>query len=267
MTATSLSSPIGNSEREPRVLLLHGLLSSRGVWGPMQTVLDGSLETFAPDLLGYGSAPRPGGEYTLERIVEYLRPIVERERPTHLVGHSMGGIIALALAAELPHQFERVGIISVPVFDTRTEGLDYLHRRGLFHRAVLHADYLSHAGCSALHRVRPLWLPFAPLFVPHQPRAVVRGAFDHCRDSHQGSLDNVIFAGHVGRLAPLVASPVVALHGGHDRAAPRENAREIAEQAGWQFRTAPTANHQIVVERPALVARWIRESVLGESFA
>jgi pimeloyl-ACP methyl ester carboxylesterase len=229
----------------------------------MQAVLDGSVSTLAPDLLGYGAAPRPGGAYTLERIVEYLVPIVEREQPTHVVGHSMGGIIALALALALPNQFERVGIISVPVFATRKEGLDYLHRRGLFHRAVLHADYLSHAGCSALQRMRPFWLPFAPLFVPHQPRAVIRGAFDHCRDSHQGSLDNVIFAGHVARLASSVSSPVVALHGGHDRAAPHQNARAIAADAGWQFRLSPTANHQIVVERPALVARWLRGSVLG----
>ena len=262
MNGVSISNDSGG--RKQRVLLLHGLLSSSGVWGPVQSQLDGCVSTLAPDLLGYGVAPRPGGEYTLERIIEYLAPIVERQQPTHLVGHSMGGIIALALADALPGRFERVGVISVPVFATRKEGLDYLHRRGLFHRAVLHADYLSHAGCSALQRARPLWLPFAPIFVPRQPRAVIRGAFDHCRDSHQGSLDNVIFAGHVERLSSSVATPVAVLHGGRDRAAPPENARTVAANSGWDFKLSPTGNHQILVERPALVARWVRESVLGE---
>ena len=245
-----------------RLLLLHGLLSSRGVWAPVVGQINGPVSTFAPDLLGYGDAPRPGGEYTLQRIVDFLLPIVERERPTHVVGHSMGGIIALALASALPRQFERVGIIAMPVFDTRREGLDYLHRRGLFHRAVLHTDYLSHVGCACLQRLRPLWLPIAPLFVPGQPRAVIRGAFDHCHDSHTGSLDNIIFAGHVTRLAAEVRSPIVALHGGRDRAAPPERARAVAAAAGWDFKVSPTGNHQIVVERPRLVARWIRDSVL-----
>ncbi len=248
--------------RPARLLLLHGLLSSSGVWGPLTDAFDGSVTTIAPDLLGYGSAPRPGGQYTLERIVEHLLPVVEREQPTHIVGHSMGGIIALALASALPNQFERVGIIAMPVFDTRREGLDYLHRRGLFHRAVLHTDYLSHVGCACLQRLRPLWLPIAPLFVPGQPRAVIRGAFDHCHDSHTGSLDNIIFAGHVPRLASEVLPPVAALHGGRDRAAPPERTRALAAASGWNFKLSPTGNHQIIVERPRLVARWIRDSVL-----
>lgn len=249
--------------QEPsRLLLLHGLLSSRGVWGPLAAELDGSVATIAPDLLGYGDAPRPGGEYTLDRIVDYLLPIVERERPTHVIGHSMGGIIALAVAAKLPGQFARVGVIAMPIFDTRSEGLEYLNRRGLFHRAVLHTDYLSHVGCAGLQWLRPLWLPIAPALVRGQPRAVIRGAFDHCHDSHTGSLDNIIFAGHVPRLAAEVRSPIVALHGGRDRAAPPERARAVAAAAGWDFKLSPTGNHQIVVERPRLVARWIRDSVL-----
>ncbi|MGI8927676.1 MAG: alpha/beta fold hydrolase [Tepidiformaceae bacterium] len=245
------------------MLLLHGLLSSRAAWRPLQRELAGEVLTTAPDLLGYGAADRPGGEYCLESVVAHLLPLIERERPTHVVGHSMGGIVALALARELPGRFERIGVVGLPVFRDRRDGLDYLHRRGLLHRAILRTDCLSHYGCAALHRLRHLWAPVSPILFSRQPREVIVGAFNHCRASHAGSLDRIIFAGLVEELAASVTTPVAALHGGRDHSAPPARVSELAARAGWDLTIAPTAGHQVVVERPRLMARWLRERVLA----
>ncbi len=245
----------------PKLLLLHGFLSGRAAWVPLQRQL-GAVDTVAPDLLGYGTSPRPGRGYSLERMVRELEPLVRAEKPDYVLGHSMGGIVALALAAAMPGAFAGVGVIGLPVYHDRADAMRYLHRRGLLHRILLHTDGLSHLGCVGMHHVRPLWLPFSPLFLPRQPRYVLRSTFDHCRDSHLGSLDQVVFAGHVGKLADRVTTPVMALHGARDRAAPIDRVRELAAREGWELRVAPTGGHQLAVERPRMVAKWVRERLI-----
>lgn len=171
----------------------------------------------------------------------------------------MGAIVALALAARLPDHFRAVGLVGLPIYSDRADGLAYLHRRGLAHRAFLHTDGIAHAGCLAMHRLRGAWLPFAPVLFPRQPREVLRTAFDHCRDSHFGSLNQIIFADLAEQLADGVRTPVVALHGARDGAAPIDRVRTLAAREGWTLKVSPTGTHQIAVERPALTARWIRE--------
>jgi pimeloyl-ACP methyl ester carboxylesterase len=88
-------------------MLLHGFLSGRNAWRPLRRELS-DLETVAPDMLGYGRAAHRGQEYNLDETVAHLRGVVEAEQPTHVVGHSMG-IVALALAGEMPDAFAAVG--------------------------------------------------------------------------------------------------------------------------------------------------------------
>ncbi|MBI2764278.1 MAG: alpha/beta hydrolase [Chloroflexi bacterium] len=260
--ASSGESPAA-STRPPRVLLLHGILAGKGVWGPVRRELGGEAVTLAPDLLGHATANRPCEEYTLERVIEHLGPVVERFEPTHVVGHSMGAIVALGLAASNPLRFERVGLIGLPIYKDRADGLAYLRGRGLLRRTLLQADGASHTGCIALNLTWRVWGPGAALIVPHQPRAKLRAMFDHSRDCHTGSLERIIFGGLVEELAGRVTAPVAALHGGRDRSAPIERVRALAAANGWDLKVAPTGRHQICIERPGMTARWIREWVLA----
>lgn len=258
-----MTRPPGGPPVTPRVLLLHGLLSSSAAWLPLRRELGSSVDVIAPDLLGYGAAPRPGGDYTLERVVQHLLPLVERERPTHVLGHSMGGIIALALARELPGQFERVGLAGLPVYSDRPDGVAHLHRRRPFFRAVLRSDFLSHFGCDAIHQTRRAWAPFSRQLDKHRPREVLVTIFDHSRESHSGSFDNIVFAGLAEGLAAAQSSPIAALHGGRDHSAPIDRVRDLAGRHGWDLAVAPTAGHQLVIERPQLTATWLRERLLA----
>ena len=76
------------------LVLLHGLGANREVWRGVLALVPDAI---APDLPGHGSAPRLTS-YTFEAYAEALLPLLP-EGPLDLLGHSMGGMIALAIAA------------------------------------------------------------------------------------------------------------------------------------------------------------------------
>jgi len=174
----------------------------------------------------------------------------------------MGAIVALALAGRFPGVFRSVGVIGLPVYHGPADGYDFLRHRGPTTAVMLRDHRLGHATCVAMRSIRGLWAPAGALLTP-RPRGALATMFDHSFESHAGGLDHIVFGGLVDGLADAVATPVAALHGGRDRSAPVERAREVAGRRGWSFRVAPTASHQLIFERPALTARWVRDQVLG----
>jgi pimeloyl-ACP methyl ester carboxylesterase len=80
------------------MLLLHGLGATGGVWRAYDGV--------APDLPGHGAAPWEAS-YTFEGLAGAVRPLLGPD-PVTIVGHSMGGVVALALAAMAPDRVRQV---------------------------------------------------------------------------------------------------------------------------------------------------------------
>jgi pimeloyl-ACP methyl ester carboxylesterase len=83
------------------VVLLHGLGSHRLAWDPVVPLLTGHREVIAMDLPGFGQSPDlyPGVPRDLATAVGWLGSVftaLDLERP-HVVGHSLGGLIALRL--------------------------------------------------------------------------------------------------------------------------------------------------------------------------
>jgi pimeloyl-ACP methyl ester carboxylesterase len=240
---------------------LHGILSTAVCWRPVQRELAGRLETVAADLPGCGRARSQCGRYALEEVVEALSRVIEAEAPTHVVGHSMGAILALALGAAFPDQIERVGVIGLPVFRNREDGLGWLGKsRGRTIRAFLRHDALSHAGCQLIHRLGPAWAPPLRRLLGHDRVAGQLALFDHSTAAHTGGFENIVFGGRVEELAER-GERVVAMHGGSDRSAPAGRARSLAARRGWPFELVPGAGHMVIVDRPRHVARWIEDTV------
>ena len=82
---------------EPTLLLLHGWANNHTVWNKLSTHVP--FTTIAPDLRGHGRSSKPNDEdaYAIERFCDDVKSLLDHERIERcvLVGHSMGGMIAL----------------------------------------------------------------------------------------------------------------------------------------------------------------------------
>jgi pimeloyl-ACP methyl ester carboxylesterase len=98
----------------PVVLLIHGITSSADAWRAVIPALAEEHTVIAPDLLGHGGSAKPRGDYSLGAYASGVRDLMAalgHERAT-VVGHSMGGGIAMQLAYQFPERVERLALIS-----------------------------------------------------------------------------------------------------------------------------------------------------------
>jgi pimeloyl-ACP methyl ester carboxylesterase len=98
----------------PVLLLVHGLTSSSATWDPVIPALAEHALVIAPDLLGHGRSDKPEDDYSLGALASLLRDLLERlghDRAT-VVGHSLGGGVALQFAYQFPDYCERLVLVS-----------------------------------------------------------------------------------------------------------------------------------------------------------
>ena len=91
----------------PPILMLHGLGGNKASFLPTVAALAPTFRTIAVDLLGFGDSDKPlGASYGPEfqaRGIEHLLDALDLDR-VHVIGHSMGGRVALELGFHLPHR-------------------------------------------------------------------------------------------------------------------------------------------------------------------
>jgi pimeloyl-ACP methyl ester carboxylesterase len=84
---------------EPVLLLLHGLGATGDVWGGWSPLLAQRWpgRWIAPDLPGHGGSP-PLAAYTFDGLAGAVAGLVQGSAPVVVLGHSLGGVVGLALA-------------------------------------------------------------------------------------------------------------------------------------------------------------------------
>lgn len=98
----------------PTILLIHGIAGSSTTWKGVMPALAEHYTVIAPDLLGHGQSAKPRGDYSLGAYASGIRDlltVLEKERVT-LVGHSLGGGVAMQFAYQFPERAERLVLVS-----------------------------------------------------------------------------------------------------------------------------------------------------------
>jgi pimeloyl-ACP methyl ester carboxylesterase len=98
----------------PNVVLIHGMVNSSRHWEEVAVRLSDRYRVVAPDLIGHGDSATPRGDYSLGAHAASIRDmlaVIGIERAT-IVGHSLGGGVAMQFFYQFPQRTERLALIS-----------------------------------------------------------------------------------------------------------------------------------------------------------
>ena len=94
-----------------RAVFLHGFAADRLTWVGTTPAIPG-IDAVTPDLPGHGKSISDLGDGSLEDLASRLIARIKRGPPVWLIGHSLGGGLALKLAAEMPELFRGLVLLA-----------------------------------------------------------------------------------------------------------------------------------------------------------
>ncbi len=98
----------------PPIVLIHGMLNASSHWQSVARSLASDYTVIAPDLIGHGDSAAPRGDYSLGAHAASIRDLLAAigiERAS-IVGHSLGGGVAMQFFYQFPQRVERLALIS-----------------------------------------------------------------------------------------------------------------------------------------------------------
>lgn len=97
----------------PALLLIHGVGDNSTTWSTVHSMLAQRFTVIAPDLLGHGQSDKPRADYSVPAYANGMRDllsVLDIERVT-VVGHSLGGGVAMQFAYQFPHLVDRLILV------------------------------------------------------------------------------------------------------------------------------------------------------------
>jgi pimeloyl-ACP methyl ester carboxylesterase len=97
----------------PGLLLIHGIGDNSTTWNTVQAKLAQRFTVIAVDLLGHGQSDKPRADYSVAAYANGMRDllsVLDVERVT-VIGHSLGGGVAMQFAYQFPHLVERLVLV------------------------------------------------------------------------------------------------------------------------------------------------------------
>lgn len=259
-------------------VFVHGLGGGSSTWTDLMDLLRDRIDGYAPDLPGFGSSPPPScAVYSVRAQAEAVVALIEHTgAPVHLFGNSVGGTVALRVAAEHPELVSTLTLLSPALPDLRPRpalagllaplvpGVGEMVLRQAGRRTPEEQAHLVLAGLAGdPARVHPQRVA--------DTAAEIAAAADrpHLRDAYLGSLRGIVAAylrrGRSGLwpAAGQVRAPTLVVYGGSD---PMVDAR-LAARAARTFRGSRVlvlggVGHIAQVEVPRVVADTFRALVL-----
>jgi pimeloyl-ACP methyl ester carboxylesterase len=97
----------------PVVVLIHGITSNSQTWNRVIPSLARHFTVIAPDLAGHGESDKPKGDYSLGAHASGVRDLLLTLGHEHasIVGHSLGGGIAMQFSYQFPERCERLALV------------------------------------------------------------------------------------------------------------------------------------------------------------
>jgi pimeloyl-ACP methyl ester carboxylesterase len=212
----------------PVILFMHGITGSRRYWEKKVRRLADRYHLVIPDMIGFGLSPKPHVEYTLELFRESVRRLIEHlhlaERPIILVGHSLGGLVALEYAARYGDHIDRMVVLSLPRFTDPTTAHEIFWRGSPHYRRLLN----EHSLAETLAQMKRSGLEITLRYIFRFPLSVLIDAHKFTFKSLTSTLEHCLLSYQVDRILPAVPPiPTLLIHGEQDSVAPLAHVRHL----------------------------------------
>lgn len=254
----------------PATVLLHGIVANGDAFGAgFDALLDGGRLVVA-DLLGFGaSMAADTADFRVAAHLVALDDAVERrglsDAPLTIVGHSMGGVLALHWAAHraargLP---VRVATICAPLYDTPDEADQRIGALGPLARLIALEHPIARRICAWMCDHRRVSAGLAVALSPSLPVPIARGGVQHTWPAYSGAMDGLIRDSHWRRAVQVLtdaAAPVLLLEGADDPVpTPGRAAGLAARHPTVTHHLRPGAGHDLPLADP----RWCVDQIRG----
>lgn len=237
----------------PPLVLLHGFTGSAAEWYDLLPTLANGRRVIMPDLIGHGAseAPTDPARYTMERCVVDLLAVLDHLElaQVDLLGYSMGGRVALHLAAAAPERISRL------VLESASPGIADAAERAA--RAAADDALADRIEAEGLEWFVDHWAAI-PLFASQSalPDAVRRAQRERRLAQPAHGLANSLRGMGAGRQASLwerlseIALPTLIISGALDRKYVDIGAAMAAHMPQAHHIVIPDAGHTVHIEQP-----------------
>lgn len=226
----------------PPVVLLHSLGSDRTMWEPQVDALAGTHRLVRVEARGHGASSSPPGPYTLDDLGADVLGVADTLglRTFHLVGLSLGGLVALWVAV---HHGARLRSLTVANSAARVGSADGWQERS------------RHVAEHGLAGIRDAVLErfFAPGFAERDPAsfAGAQAAFTAADDDGYRNCCAALGAADLRAEVSGIDVPTLVIAGSEDVATPPEQAHALHEAVpGAELVVIDGAGHLSNLERP-----------------
>lgn len=256
--------------RGPAVVLLHGLGGFAQSWRATIDALATRATVFAVDLPGFGRSAKPRTAYRLGYFARALHGFLDAVgiAQASLVGHSLGGAVAVTYALTHPARVERVALVAalVPGFSFRMSWGYRLIALPVVGEALAlcgRAPIYKAAIARCFHVPRPADVDFLiehdyPIRTNAEARAAWLATARHIR------ADFVDHRADYRRAIATLDLPMLLVHGRQDPAVSGQHATEAA--AGFPraaLRWVDDCGHFPHLEHPQAVNGWLADFLIG----
>jgi 3-oxoadipate enol-lactonase len=248
----------GRGDGDARVALVHSLAMDHRFWGPVADLLADSASVLTIDCRGHGASDKPPGPYTVELFARDLADVMTQVGwPSAVVaGASMGGCVALALAAGYPERVRGLGLFDTTAWYGPEAPQQWAER----------ADRALAAGLSDLVEFQTTrW--FGDRFRQEHPEVVQRCVDIFLANDTKAYAETCRMLGAADLRAALagIRVPTRILVGEEDYATPVKMAEALhAGIAGSSLAVLPKARHLTPLEEPQRIADGLK-ALLAET--
>lgn len=232
----------------PPVLFLHGVGASLESWDALLTELSPGRRYVRMDLRGHGRSMRTPGPYSLAAMAADVAGLLDRlgVDTVHLVGFSLGGLIAQAVALDYPDRVRSLALLSTVAGRTPEEQTRVLERERMLEKD----GPLTHLA-NAVER----W--FTPEFIARNPDAIEarrKSAMQNDPACYLAAY-RVLSRNDLGDRLHAIRTPTLVLTGENDVGSSARMSRFMHERiVGSELHILPGLKHSILTEAPGQVA-------------